>query len=58
MSDRSAWTPSPTNLITIFRLRRKRASWLFAEPGAYFVDFMIYLKEGAAIVWREWLTVQ
>lgn len=35
-----------------------RASWPFAEPGVYFVDFMIYPKEGAAIVWREWLTVQ
>lgn len=35
-----------------------RASWPFAEQGVYFVDFMIYPKEGAAIVWREWLTVQ
>lgn len=34
-----------------------RSSFPFAEPGVYFVDFMIYPKEGAAIVWRTWLTV-
>ena len=34
-----------------------RANFPFAEPGVYFVDFMIYPKEGAAIVWRTWITV-
>lgn len=35
-----------------------RASFPFALPGVYFVDFTIYPKEGAAIVWRTWVTVQ
>lgn len=35
-----------------------RASFPFQTPGVYFVDFMMYPKEGAAIVWRTWVTVQ
>lgn len=35
-----------------------RASFPFTDPGVYFVDFMIYPKEGAAIVWRTPVTVQ
>lgn len=35
-----------------------RSTFPFSESGVYFVDFTIYPTEGAAIVWREWLTVQ
>lgn len=35
-----------------------RATFPFEEPGGYFVDFIVYPKTGAAIVWRVWVTVE
>lgn len=35
-----------------------RTSFPFSESGMYFVDFTVYPKTGAAIVWRTWVLVQ
>lgn len=35
-----------------------RTTFPFTTPGVYFVDFMIYPKAGAAIVWRTPITVK
>ena len=35
-----------------------RATFPFTSPGVYFVDFTVYPKAGAAIVWRTPVTVK
>lgn len=35
-----------------------RTTFPFTTPGVYFVDFRVYPKEGAAIVWRTPITVK
>ena len=35
-----------------------RAAFPFADVGSYFIDFTMFPKVGAAIVWRTWVYVQ